>query len=106
MGEYKCIYSVGSVKTDYIPREAVRDLMYHKQSPLTEYDLDEIEAADVVPVVHGWWETDKEDIEWGNSLKRKHCTNCGKRPHYDKEKKEFVLSNYCPNCGVKMDGEQ
>lgn len=50
MGEYKCIYSVGSVKTDYIPREAVRDLMYHKQSPLTEYDLDEIEAADVVPV--------------------------------------------------------
>jgi hypothetical protein len=36
--------------TDYIPREAARDLMYHKQGPLTEYDLDEIETADVVPV--------------------------------------------------------
>ena len=91
--------------TDYIPREAARDLMYHKQGPLTEYDLDEIEAVDVAPVKHGRWETDKEDIEWGNSLKRKHCTNCGKRPHYDKEKKEFILSDYCPNCGTKMNGE-
>lgn len=63
-------------------------------------ELDIIEAE---PVRHGRWETDREDIEWGNSLKRKHCTNCGSRPHFDKEKREFVLTNYCPACGAKMD---
>lgn len=50
----------------------------------------------------GEWETDKEDLDWGNSLKRKHCTNCGKRPHFDREKREFILSDYCPNCGARM----
>lgn len=63
-------------------------------------------TLDVEPVRHGRWETDREDIEWGNSLKRKHCTNCGSRPHFDKEKREFVLTNYCPNCGAKMDAKE
>lgn len=62
------------------------------------------EGVELEPVRHGRWATDEEDIEWGNSLKRKHCTNCGKRPHFDKEKREFVLTNYCPHCGAKMDG--
>ena len=61
-------------------------------------------AVDAEPVRHGRWATDEEDIRWGTSLKRKHCTNCGKRPHFDKEKREFVLTNYCPHCGAKMDG--
>lgn len=52
----------------------------------------------------GKWETDKEDVEWGNHLKKKYCTNCGKRPHYDKEKGVFILTAYCPNCGAKMEG--
>ena len=90
MGEYKCIYSVGSVKTDYIPREAARDLMYHKQGPLTEYDLDEIEAADVVPVKHGRWREGKKYLE---------CLCC----HYIFAR--LYPKNYCPNCGAKMDGE-
>ena len=53
----------------------------------------------------GEWATDTEDIEWGNSLKKKHCTSCGKRPHFDKEKREFILSDFCPNCGAKMKEE-
>lgn len=67
--------------------------------------LAEIPAADVAPVVHGRWETDREDIEWGNYIKRKFCTNCGKRPHFDKEKRKFILTDYCHNCGARMDGE-
>lgn len=39
-------------KTDFISREAARDLMYHNQGPLTEYDLNSIPAADVLPVVY------------------------------------------------------
>lgn len=50
----------------------------------------------------GEWATDTEDIEWGNSLKKKHCTSCGKRPHFDKEKREFILSDFCPHCGAEM----
>lgn len=88
MGEYKCIYSVGSVKTDYIPREAARDLMYHKQGPLTEYDLDEIEAADVVPVVHGWWIEGSD----GSCM----CSECNIAIRHG-------VGYYCLNCGAKMD---
>ena len=62
-------------------------------------------TVDAVPVVHGRWETDKEDIRWGNSLKRKHCSNCGKRPHFDKEQRVFILADFCHHCGAKMDGD-
>lgn len=61
-------------------------------------------TADVVEVKHGEWATDEEDIKWGNALKRKHCSVCQKRPLFDKEEREFVLTKFCPNCGAKMDG--
>jgi ribosomal protein S27AE len=74
---------------------------------LTEFGCDDFkDRTKWAEQKHGRWETDKEDVEWGNSLKRKHCTNCGKRPHFDKEKREFVLSDFCPNCGAKMDEEK
>lgn len=99
---------------EYIERAALIEAFYKDAErcgdPEIPWDLSAIEteiedapAADVAPVVHGRWETDREDIEWGNHLKRKHCTNCGKRPHFDKEKREFILSDYCPNCGAKME---
>ena len=54
-----------------------------------------IPAADVVPVVHGewrWTETGEADYEqfWV-------CSVCGE--------KSYWKSNYCENCGAKMDGE-
>ena len=66
---------------------------------------DHLLANGVTISEQGEWETDKEDIEWGNALKRKHCSKCGKRPHFDKEKREFVLSDFCPHCGAPMKGE-
>ena len=53
-----------------------------------------IQAADVVPVRHGRWETDSDRPD---SLICSVC-NCGvdmwkHDPH-----------NYCPNCGCRMDG--
>lgn len=68
--------------------------------------VDEAPTVDAVPVVHGRWAIDEEDIKWGNSLKKRYCTNCGKRPHFDKENREFILSAHCPHCGAKMDGER
>lgn len=68
-------------------------------------DMTKIPTADVEEVKHGYWATDEEDIEWGNSLKRKYCSVCKTRPHFDKDKREFVLTARCPNCGAKMDGK-
>lgn len=65
--------------------------------------IDSIPTADVVEVKHGEWKTDEEDLKWGNSLKRKYCSVCKNRPHFDREKREFILTPFCPNCGAKMD---
>lgn len=51
-----------------------------------------IPAADVTEVRHGWWlcvDTDTEQFFL--------CNRC--------KKKEYWESNYCPNCGAKMDEE-
>ena len=50
-------------------------------------------SADVAPVRHGRWmcvDTDTEQFFL--------CNRC--------KKKEYWESNYCPNCGAKMDLEQ
>lgn len=55
--------------------------------------IDNVEAADVAPVVHGEWlcaETDDEQFFL--------CSVCND--------KEYWESNYCPECGAKMDEEQ
>lgn len=59
-------------------------------------DIDVIQDADVVPVVHGQW----EEIFWGNMSFSK-CSNCGSKVQWFLAK-EFI---YCPFCGVKMEGE-
>ena len=51
--------------------------------------LDNLPTADVQKVRHGEW---KQCDDWFV------CTNCGKITDYH-------ISNYCPNCGVKMDGK-
>lgn len=64
-------------------------------------------AADVAPVVHGWWtETDLVEMESGGheliktpkaALRCSNCRNCSK-------KELLWKTNFCPNCGAKMDG--
>ena len=62
-------------------------------------------AADVMPVRHGRWIVNKEDVEGGNYLFRYRCSECKEQPHFDKDKYKFILSSYCPNCGAKMEGD-
>ena len=50
-----------------------------------------MDSADVAPVRHGKWlciDTDTEQFFL--------CNRC--------KKKEYWESNYCPNCGCRMDG--
>ena len=54
-------------------------------------DLRDMKAVDVAPVRHGRWlcvDTDTEQFFL--------CNRC--------KKKEYWESNYCPNCGCRMDG--
>jgi hypothetical protein len=50
-----------------------------------------IPAADVVAVRHGRWISGK-------------CDQCGEHAPYWCLATTYYKSNYCPNCGAKMDG--
>ena len=84
---------------EYIRKQDVKDALQEKVfHNLTDefygamQVLDELEPADVVPVVHGRW----SHIAYLKGIKVMECSHCGKR----------VLGshNYCGNCGAKMDG--
>lgn len=67
--------------------------------------IDNSPTADVAPVVRGWWErVDSSYYRWtpsgGTFVDRAtyRCSRCGRGT--------AVKSNYCPNCGAKMDGEE
>lgn len=85
-----------------MPEYIDRDAVYHAISVdggLNEYEkaycidvVRKIPDADVDPVRHGRWilvDTDEEQFFI--------CSEC--------ENKEYWESDYCPNCGAKMDKE-
>lgn len=73
---------------EYISRhEAIRAVqLSYGNYEATRNALYEIPAADVAPVWHGWW-ADKQGGFWEQQLAE-------------------LLSDYCPNCGAKMDGTE
>ena len=85
---------------DYIERGALRKALSEADGitfdSLDVFDsleiVDSIPSADVAPVVHGKWE---DSIAKYGILIHK-CSVCNKYSH--------MAYNYCPNCGVKMDG--
>lgn len=86
---------------EYISREdAVDELQVKVFHNLTdEYYgtmqvLNELPAADVVPVVHAKWIPYRCDMY--------ECSACGRiHTSFDNEECD---ANYCPHCGAKMDG--
>jgi hypothetical protein len=64
------------------------------QSAMTQ--CEKAPTVDAVEVVHGRW------IETKNGF---HCSNCKRKPGRHQTKQGAYLSNYCPNCGAKMDGD-
>lgn len=70
--------------------------------------LDKMPTVDAVPVVHGKWIIENT---YPTSIGT-HCDNCGWAwsNGIDAVKLNPVFSliktNYCPNCGAKMDGEE
>ena len=85
---------------EYINRERARfeAKRYFKNMDEIQEDLDMLfcmlPSENVAPVRHGRWV--KRGRRW-------QCTNCKVLMSIDGTPKENLL-NYCPNCGVKMDG--
>ena len=93
---------------EYIEREALLDALYDNEFQ-TYFPLDEISGvidnaptADVVEVRHGEW------VEKDNEV---YCSECHKHALLEDDGKGYQWhiskskSNYCPNCGAKMDGK-
>lgn len=68
-------------------------------------------AADVAEVRHGKWISYKTDESYGpyDTKAWYKCSECGKdaigRCYQDEYYSCPNLSDYCPNCGAKMDGK-
>lgn len=99
----------------YIDSEAAIEIIEEKQKELCPAGLfrrslvhgrdlevwDELEGmidrirnipdADVAPVRHGRWKADKFGNLWCSS-----CKHCGSN--------DGIETDFCPNCGAKMDG--
>ena len=60
--------------------------------------IEDAPAADVAPVVHGWWEYNPPTINTYGQLRCSICNWWTLDPSVDGS------YSYCPNCGAKMDG--
>lgn len=94
---------------EYIDREAATNVacnilwkmnnlsMNNLSTSVMAKALNSIPAADVVPVRHGRW-VDKGEYAV--------CTECGGRSgtQYDGVELIPLMTQFCPNCGAKMDG--
>lgn len=82
------------------------DVKYHPYMPLgAQWIVDSVRTVDAVPVVHAHWEDNHESF-----VPTYRCSNCGyirpiiaATPGNENPKQE--PSNYCCNCGAKMDKE-
>ena len=94
---------------EYIEREAVirlietegfnekYDLGHPKDNDWFCEEVNRIPAADVVEVRHGRWKTVHDEVYYWMA-----CSVCGEE--IPKRFGTDYYTNYCPNCGAKMDG--
>lgn len=66
--------------------------------------LHDLPAADVAPVVHGSWISWEEADNFIPSARRHECSVCHDAAQVLVNGLE-LLSDYCPNCGARMDGD-
>ena len=69
------------------------EYVYDTNAVLESIDVQPTIEAE--PVVHGRWIIRREKDTFGYTI-HYYCSQCGR------ESKD--ISNYCPNCGSKMDG--
>ena len=102
---------------EYIEREALCKILENWRNAHADVDdeqgcglledviceVDAQTAADVAPVVHGRWISWEEAGNFVPSPDRHECSVCHDAAQVLVNGFE-LLSDYCPNCGAKMDG--
>lgn len=97
-----------TTKIVYITKEQAKNPFYflNRQRPSGEIDypewcaiVDELQPADVSPVVHGMWEDCTDDAGYWK------CSNCEEPWVLLEGTPAENKMHYCPNCGAKMDLE-
>ena len=84
------------IRKDHCDKEHANEHFINGIESVLEY-VENLPSADVAPVRHGRWE--KQSGLYS-------CSECGTTCPYDVQADviEYWACNYCPNCGVKMDG--
>lgn len=91
---------------EYIEREAIRDALYDADAITMSgvKILNQFPVADVAPVRHGRWISLTDCSNAGV-----YCSVCHKKVYKEDyaicNRKNKLRSDYCPNCGAKMDSE-
>ena len=69
-----------------------------------ERAISEMPSADVQPVKHARWIIDYAE---GKKIYHAHCSECGKEPTRNIGGDYYIdkLSDFCPNCGARMEGD-
>lgn len=106
------IERAAAVKAVLRMRRPENSVAQNRMLSIIQMDILKIPAADVAPVVHGRWMPvyESEITGWDPAVAGRDpiggyiCSACKEESIYDCND-EFVLSNYCPNCGAKMDGK-
>ena len=88
---------------EYIEREALFRSIADDVAPfnvaMVFRHIHNAPAADVAPVVHGRWILERDPNGKPYCF---HCSVCDSDYHYIGI---MAASDYCPNCGAKMDGD-
>ena len=96
--DYKRWVNDNSEDAEFINREVLKNDIAKSTEPFNTGSvfraINRQIAVDVVPVVHGRWEVRGQEV---------FCTNCDKESGYNAFGAS-AFSDYCPNCGAKMDG--
>ena len=97
---------------DLVEREAIKDaigfmnlhFLGHGETKSVLDSINEVPSVDAVPVVHGYWISLTDCSNAGV-----YCSVCHKKVWKEDyawcNRKNKLRSNYCPNCGAKMDGD-